>query len=93
MSMKQGDISYSYDDLVSVFGKPFSIPGDDKVDVEWEGFGWQIYNWKNGPAHLGKSGTAVETITRWSVGGDSSYAMEYVSHMLRNKTPVTQPCA
>jgi hypothetical protein len=60
-TFKQGSIETSYANLVSKFGKPLGVSGDDKVDVEWlirfsDGTIADIHNWKDGKAYLGDEG-------------------------------------
>ena len=68
-----GTILADYDDIVAVFGKPFTRLLDDKIDVQWiietkHGVA-TLYNYKNGKAYLGEKGLDVRAIKQWNVGG------------------------
>lgn len=70
----QGEITATYAELVSLFGKPHKGDGN-KVDAEWDvrfedGSIATIYNWKNGRNYCEDKGTPTEQITEWHVGGE-----------------------
>lgn len=70
----QGFISVPYDMLVKVLGEPHSDGDGYKIDAEWilkfnNGTVATIYNYKDGPNYLGESGTPVEDIVDWHIGG------------------------
>jgi hypothetical protein len=81
-----GKIQASYDEIVSLFGKPYD--GDKcNTDAEWDilfedGVVATIYNWKNGVNHCGLSGTPVEHIYEWCVGGKKLAALHRVMDLL-----------
>jgi hypothetical protein len=84
----QGSIECSYDKLVDLFGAPELSEGcGDKVDAEWAlrfslGTVATIYNWKNGKSYCGPSGTPVELIRKWNVGGLNERALSRVSEII-----------
>ena len=68
-----GTILANYDDIVAVYGKPFTRLRDDKSDAQWiietkHGVA-TLYNYKDGKAYLGEEGLDVKAITQWHVGG------------------------
>lgn len=87
----QGYIDTSFDVLVQRFGRP--LPGDGhKTDAEWliktdEGTTITIYNWKNGKAYNGRSGSDIRFITRWHVGGHAKHALLVLRELLTS--PIT----
>ena len=94
----QGTITATpYHTLVKIFGEPHDYRGHrgEKIDVEWmlkfaDGTVASIYNWKYGINYLQNSGTPVEQISQWNVGGHSreSYA-QVLATVLGHKE--TQP--
>lgn len=78
----KGYVDTSYDKLVVLFGEPYSPVDNYKVDVQWivrtpHGYA-TIYNYKNGPAYLGKSGMQLEEIRQWHVGSKNDEAFTWV---------------
>ena len=68
-----GNILANYDDIVAVYGKPFTRLPENKIDVQWvietkHGVA-TLYNYKDGKAYLGEKGLDVRAITQWHVGG------------------------
>lgn len=90
-TFKQGVIGMSYAMLNQAFGPPNTTPNDDCVDAEWhiqfeDGLVATIYNWKNGPRWLGRTGPNVDQITRWVIGGKNYEAVERVLSILQSKS-------
>ncbi len=81
-----GYVTADYADLKKAFGKP--LDGDGyKVDAEWElefpdGKVATIYNWKDGKAYCGSSGTPKTKITDWHVGGNEVEVVNRVKAIL-----------
>ena len=78
----RGDVTATYKELTSLFGKPTKGDGR-KVDAEWyvkfdDGTLATIYNWKNGKNYCGPDGLAVEDIPVWHVGGASRASVDRV---------------
>lgn len=93
----QGRIAATYDELTDLFGRPQLLDGD-KVDAEWrikyeDGTVATIYNWKNGPNHLGSEGTPVEQINEWHVGGTTKSAYDKVQITLDLRRETKQEAA
>lgn len=69
---KVGSVIASYDDIVAVYGKPFTKLPDDKIDVQWmvetEHGIVTIHNYKDGISYLGENGKDIREIEEWSVG-------------------------
>lgn len=68
-----GTVLAHYDDIVAVYGKPFTGLPENKIDVEWvvetkHGIA-TIYNYKDGIAYLGEKGKDVRAIKEWHIGG------------------------
>ena len=68
-----GTILAHYDDIVAVYGKPFTRLPENKIDVQWvietkHGVA-TLYNYKDGKAYLGEKGLDIKAITQWHVGG------------------------
>lgn len=68
-----GTVLAHYDDIVAVYGKPFTRLPENKIDVEWivetkHGIA-TIYNYKDGIAYLGEKGKDVRAIREWHIGG------------------------
>ena len=68
-----GSILARYEDIVAVYGKPFTRLPENKMDVQWiveakHGVA-TIYNYKNGKAYLGEKGLDVRAIKEWHIGG------------------------
>lgn len=68
-----GTILAHYDDIVAVYGKPFTRLPENKIDVQWvietrHGIA-TLYNYKDGKAYLGEKGLDIKAITQWHVGG------------------------
>jgi hypothetical protein len=79
---KQGELSASYDKIVSVFGQPYVIPDEDqdKSQVEWvikweDGTVSTIYDWAWGE-------TEVNDIPIWSIGGLQYHSALYVHELM-----------
>lgn len=88
----QGSIRCSFQELVQHFGPPLSGDGC-KTDAEWviktaDGNTITIYNWKNGKAYNGRSGTAVEFIRDWHVGGFKREAVTALHSLLAQPVPI-----
>lgn len=91
----KGHLYMDYEKLCEVLGPP-NCEGslDDKTDVEWHGtirgHLFNIYNWKDGPAYLGKEGTPVQWIKEWHVGAHNydTYLKldEYISRKLEGES-------
>lgn len=68
-----GNILANYDDIVAVYGKPFTRLPENKIDVQWvvkTKYGVAtLYNYKDGKAYLGEKGLDIRAITQWHVGG------------------------
>ncbi len=82
MTSLQGHMTVDFQNLVKVFGEP-KTDVMDKTDAEWaiefeDGTIASIYNYKTGNNYLGSSGTPVEEITDWHVGGHNKKAFELV---------------
>ena len=78
----QGCIKASFSELRKLFGEPTDGDGY-KVDAEWDirfddGTVASVYNWKDGPNYCGESGTPVQDIGEWHVGGESKKALDSV---------------
>ena len=76
----QGSVYATFDQLVSLLGKPFGSSADGKVQALWQvkfsdGTIATIYDYK-------EYDTAVEDMTCWSVGGHSERAEELVESIL-----------
>ncbi len=81
-----GEIKATYKQLKKLFGEPSGSDGY-KSDAEWEikfedGTVATIYNWKDGKNYRGESGTPVEAITDWHVGGHDAKALTYVEELI-----------
>lgn len=68
-----GTILANYDDIVAVYGKPFTRLPENKIDVQWvietkHGVA-TLYNYKDGKAYLGEKGLDARAITQWHIGG------------------------
>ena len=79
-------ITVPYAQLVEIFGKPDGGDGY-KTDVEWTlilpgGIVATIYNWKDGPTYCGASGTPVENIRDWHIGGNKREALWLVQQII-----------
>jgi hypothetical protein len=93
---KQGDVTATHAELVSLFGPPAKGDGN-KTDAEWtvrfeDGVIATIYNWKNGANYCGNGGTPVEQIKDWTVGGQVKQAADRISialDLLREKQSST----
>lgn len=72
--------------MSALFG-PGSKESDwTKCDAEWQiefedGTVAWVYNWKNGRNYNGPSGTPVEEITRWTVGGPTERSAQLVTEL------------
>ena len=79
----QAYIDATYEEIVDALGQPNCPVDEHKVDVEWafrlDDTVFTIYNWKNGYNYCGESGTAVESMNHWHVGGFNSDA-EIAAH-------------
>lgn len=81
-SCLQGEINATYEELTNLFGAPTGGDGY-KVDAYWQikyedGTVATVYNWKDGKNYCGESGTPVEQITDWHIGGHSERAATHV---------------
>lgn len=87
-----GYLNLTYDEIVSVFGKPRKIDGD-KVEWEWvfklNDTVLTIYNWKDGPGYTGNKKIKAKDITDWHVGGKYHYDLKilefYISQQMGEK--------
>lgn len=78
----QGCINARFSELRELFGEPTDGDGY-KVDAEWDlrfddGTVATVYNWKDGPNYCGESGTPVQDIREWHVGGENKKALDSV---------------
>lgn len=85
---KVGSVTAQYDDIVSVYGEPFSQLSDGKCDVQWiietsHGVA-TIYNYKDGVAYLGDEGKDIREITQWSIGAKNKLAGKEVKEQIYN---------
>ena len=84
----QGTIHAKYNEIVRTFGEPTDMFDDYKSDAAWNirfdnGIVATIYNWKNGKNYLGRGGTPTKDITLWSIGGNSSSAVQLVKQAIQ----------
>ena len=82
----QGYVNAHYNQLVEMFGEPYTNPDNYKTDVEWivstpHGPA-TIYNYKNGRSYLGENGLALEVMDEWHVGGKNGESYEWVMQRL-----------
>jgi hypothetical protein len=85
----KGYILATYQDLVTTFGLPTTDGDSYKIDAEWiidtpHGIA-TIYNYKDGKIYLGESGTAVEQICEWHVGGKTSEPYYWIKNQVSHK--------
>ena len=70
---KVGSVLAHYDDIVTVYGKPFTRLPENKIDVQWivetEHGVATIHNYKDGIAYLGEKGKDIRAIKEWHIGG------------------------
>ena len=82
----QGYVNAHYNQLVEVFGEPYTNPDNHKTDVEWivsTPYGpATIYNYKNGSAYLGLSGLKLDEMDEWHVGGKNAESFEWILRRL-----------
>jgi hypothetical protein len=88
-----GEIVADYNLLVEKLGEPGDSFDNYKTDAEWviEFEGGEvatIYNWKDGVNYCGESGTPVELIKEWHIGGRSSLIQFWIEDYLFNSWPV-----
>ncbi len=76
-----GYVDASFDELVKTFGQPKDGDGY-KVDAEWimeTPYGIAtIYNYKDGINYNGPTGTPIEKIRDWHIGGHSKNVVAYI---------------
>jgi len=85
----KGYLDISYQDLVMKFGEPPCVGDGYKVDAEWvlqfdDGDVATIYNYKDGKNYNGTSGTPVEEITHWHIGGKSPNIVDRVMKIVNS---------
>lgn len=83
---KVGSVLAHYDDIVTVYGKPFTRLPENKIDVQWiietkHGVA-TVYNYKDGIAYLGEEGKDVRVIKEWSVGAKNRLAGKEVAQRI-----------
>ena len=78
----QGYVNAHYNQLVEMFGEPYTNPDNYKTDVEWivsTPYGpATIYNYKNGYSYLGKSGLELEEMDEWHIGGNDKQSYVWI---------------
>ena len=78
----QGYVNAHYNQLVEMFGEPYTNPDNHKTDVEWivsTPYGpATIYNYKNGYSYLGLSGLKLDEMDEWHVGGKNAESYEWI---------------
>lgn len=78
----QGYVNAHYNQLVKMFGEPYTDPENYKTDVEWivpTPYGpATIYNYKNGYSYLGVSGLKLEEMDEWHVGGKNAESYDWI---------------
>lgn len=83
---KVGSVLAHYDDIVTVYGKPFTRLPENKIDVQWivetEHGVATIHNYKDGIAYLGDKGKDVRVIKEWSVGAKNRLAGKEVAERI-----------
>lgn len=84
----KGYIAVTHRELVAAFGAPHGRSPDDKSDAQWfieyaDGTTASVYNYKNGPAYLGRRGTPVTDIIEWNVAGFEDRALDLVKATLK----------
>jgi len=82
----QGEVTATFKELTDLFGAYTEADGH-KVDAHWQikfddGLVATVYNYKDGINYCGESGTPVEQITEWHVGGDKNAAVQRVQILL-----------
>ena len=90
----RGNVTATYEQLIELFGKPMDKTAGYKIDAEWvleyeNGAIVTVYNWKNGKNYLGPEGLEVEDIDRWSVGGNTADAPDYVKRTIASEVKPT----
>lgn len=84
----QGYVNAHYNQLVEMFGEPYTNPDNHKTDVEWivsTPYGpATIYNYKNGPAYLSKNSLQLDGIQEWHVGAKNTKASAWVQNYLND---------
>ena len=82
----RGHVNAHYNQLVEMFGEPYTNPDNYKTDVEWivsTPYGpATIYNYKNGYSYLGVSGLKFEEMDDWHVGGKNAESYEWILRRL-----------
>jgi len=89
MTSLQGHMTVDFQNLVKVFGES-KTDLMDKTDAEWtiefeDGTIASIYNYKTGHNYLGSSGTPVEKIIDWHIGGHNKKAFKLVWNAYKEK--------
>lgn len=84
-----GYLNLTYNEIVSIFGKPDRISGDNKVEWEWvfklNDSVLTIYNWKDGPSYTGNKKIKPSNITDWHVGGKFRYDLKILEDYIFQK--------
>lgn len=82
----RGYVNAHYNQLVEIFGEPYTNPDNHKTDVEWivsTPYGpATIYNYKNGYSYLGLSGLRLDEMDEWHVGGTNHESYEWILRRL-----------
>ena len=82
----QGYVNAHYNQLVEMFGEPYTNPDNHKPDVEWivsTPYGpATIYNYKNGYSYLGLSGLKIGEMDEWHVGGKNMESYKWTMQQL-----------
>ena len=91
---RRGYIDAAYHEIVDALGQPNCPVDDHKVNVEWAfklgDTVFTIYNWKNGYNYCGESGTAVELMNHWEVGGFSGDAVRAAHEAVQGEKNATR---
>jgi hypothetical protein len=84
-----GYIDLTYNELVSIFGKPNSKGDQYKVDWEWiimlNDTIITIYNYKSGPSY-GNKGIKAKDIDDWHIGSKHSYDLRILEDYIKQET-------
>ena len=75
-----GYLNLTYNEIVSIFGKPIKLNGYNKVEWEWvfklNDSILTIYNWKDGPGYTKDKKIKPKDISDWHVGGKYNYDLK-----------------
>jgi len=85
-----GYMNLTYDEIVSIFGKPNSKGDQYKVDWEWEftlnDTPITIYNYKTGPSY-GFKKVKAKDIEDWHIGSKYSYDLKILEDYIKQEYP------